>query len=99
MLGRIKDWLLSEYENGKFNLTKIYSEPLLMELIRYNDEENADRVMALGQVMMFRDQLERTAVKSLNEEKDMGSLHFFGTPLFTNDFYDKSPQEFKPFDF
>ena len=35
--GKIKDWLNEEYAPGKKNLTKILSEPLLEELISYND--------------------------------------------------------------
>jgi len=45
--GMIKDWLNEEYLEGKKNLTKILSEPLLEELISYNDTGNFDRVCAL----------------------------------------------------
>ena len=43
--GLIKEWLLEEDINGRKNLTKIYSEPLLEELISYNDEGNFDRCL------------------------------------------------------
>jgi hypothetical protein len=99
MLGRIKDWLLSEFEDGKYNLTKIYSEPLLMELIRFTSEENADRVMALGQIMIYRDQLERIGVRSLEEERGVEHKNFFTLPMFSQQWYDKDPEDFEPFNF
>jgi hypothetical protein len=43
----IKEWLNEEYAPGKKNITRILSEPLLEELISYNDTGNFDRVMAL----------------------------------------------------
>lgn len=45
--GLIKDWLNEEQAPGKKNLHNILSEPLLEELISYNDTGNFDRVMAL----------------------------------------------------
>lgn len=42
----LRDWLKQEYSPGKLNLTKIYSKPILRELISYNDEGNFDRVIA-----------------------------------------------------
>lgn len=42
-----RDWLKEEYAPGRMNLTKIFSKPLLQELIAYNrDEGNFDRVIA-----------------------------------------------------
>lgn len=41
--GLIKDWLNDEREPGLKNLTFIKSEPLLEELISYNDKGNFDR--------------------------------------------------------
>lgn len=61
--GMIKDWLNEEYAPGKKNLTKILSEPLLEELISYNDTGNFDRVMALMQVMIYKEQLHNLTVK------------------------------------
>jgi len=54
---QIRDWLIEEYEPGKKNLTRILSEPLLEELIAYNDEGNFDRVIALMMVMIYKTQL------------------------------------------
>jgi len=46
--GAIRDWLVEEYAPGKKNLTKIMSEPLLEELIAYNDKGNFDRCLVAG---------------------------------------------------
>ena len=43
--GLIKDWLNEEREDGTKNLYKILSEPLLEELISYNDIGNFDRCL------------------------------------------------------
>lgn len=43
--GLIKDWLNEEDEKGTKNLYKILSEPLLEELISYNDVDNFDRCL------------------------------------------------------
>lgn len=62
-LGAIKDWLNEEYSPGKKNLTKIFSEPLLEELISYNDTGNFDRVMAFLMVMIYLRELHDVQVK------------------------------------
>ena len=41
-----RDWLLQDAGNGKLNLHKIYSIPLIQELIYYNRVGNYDRVIA-----------------------------------------------------
>lgn len=46
--GLIKDWLNDENSVGKKNLYNIMSEPLLEELIAYNDNGNFDRCLAKG---------------------------------------------------
>ena len=76
----IKDWLNEEYDNGKKNLTKILSEPLLEELIRYNDKGNYDRVRAFQCLMIYKEQLHNLVVKRDLEEvkKDL-----FNGPLFS----------------
>ncbi len=47
--GLIKQWLLRDYDSTKFqkNYHKIRSRGLLEELMKYDPEKNADRVMAL----------------------------------------------------
>jgi hypothetical protein len=66
--GRLRDWLIEEYEPGKLNLTKILSEPLLEELIAYNDKGNFDRVVAMFCVMIYKEELHDINVKKKEEE-------------------------------
>ena len=66
--GLIKDWLNEEYAPGKKNLTKIFSEPLLEELISYSPEGNFDRVMALMMVMIYIKELHHVVVKKVKQE-------------------------------
>ena len=66
--GLIKDWLIEEYAPGKKNLTKIFSEPLLEELISYSPEGNFDRVMAFMMVMVYVKELHHVIVKKAKEE-------------------------------
>ena len=61
--GAIRDWLVEEYAPGKKNLTKILSEPLLEELISYNDKGNFDRVMAFMLVVLYQQQLHKVHVR------------------------------------
>ena len=60
---QIRDWLNEEYEPGKKNLTRIFSEAIIEELISYNDEGNFDRVIALMMVMIYKTQLHHLHVK------------------------------------
>jgi hypothetical protein len=53
----IKEWLEEEYEPGHPNLERIYSEPLLEELIWTDGVRNVDRVIALCMTMMYREEL------------------------------------------
>lgn len=71
--GLIKDWLNDEQAPGKKNLHNILSEPLLEELISYNDTGNFDRVMALMQVMIYREQLYNLKVKEKKKRIEIGS--------------------------
>lgn len=79
--GLIKDWLNEEQAPGKKNLHNILSEPLLKELISYNDTGNFDRVMALMQVMIYREQLYNLKVKEKKKENKNRVL--FEGPIFT----------------
>lgn len=88
--GRVRDWLVEEYEPGKKNLTKIYSEPLLEELIAFNDKGNFDRVMALFSLFIFKEDLYNHTVKS--KEDTIKRQRLFETPLF-----DTTTREFSYF--
>ena len=79
--GLIKDWLNDEKSPGHKNLHEILSEPLLEELIGYNDIGNFDRVMALMQVMIYREQLYNVVVKE--KKKSNRERLLFDGPLFT----------------
>jgi hypothetical protein len=78
--GRLRDWLIEEYEPGKKNLTKIYSEPLLEELIAYNDKGNFDRVSAMFILMIYIEELHELHVKKKEEIEKVNLLFEF--PLF-----------------
>ena len=55
--GLILEWLMDEYEPGHPNLERVYSEPLIEELIENDGIKNVDRVIALCMVMMYREEL------------------------------------------
>ena len=91
--GMIKEWLNEEYAPGKKNLTRILSEPLLEELISYNDTGNFDRVMALMQVMIYREQLYNIVVKK--KEKENKQKMLFDGPIFAQSWFnDDTPRVF-----
>jgi hypothetical protein len=80
----IADWLITEYEPGKRNLTKIYSEALLEELISYNPVKgNFDRVIAYGLCMVYNEELQHVKIKKASDEETL-SLYLFKKPLFLN---------------
>lgn len=83
--GLIKDWLNEVGANGKKNLYNILSEPLLEELIAANDIVNVDRVMALTQVMIYREQLYNIKVKEIKKENRDRVL--FDGPIFTQQWF------------
>lgn len=76
----IRDWLNEEYAPGYKNLTKVFSEALLEELISYNEDGNFDRVMALMMIMIYKEELHHVHVK---DKKDYDkSRWLFSEPLF-----------------
>lgn len=97
--GLIKDWLNEEQAPGKKNLHNILSEPLLEELISYNDTGNFDRVMALMQVMIYREQLYNLKVKEKKKENKNRVL--FEGPIFTQAWFhdDESVDNLKAYMF
>lgn len=76
----IRDYLNEEYAPGYKNLTKIFSEPLLEELISYNEDGNFDRVMAFMMVMIYKEELHNVHVKRKKEYDK--SRWLFPEPLF-----------------
>lgn len=71
-----RDWLQTEIEEGKLNLHKINSIPLLLELINYNKTGNFDRVIAFMLVILYRLQLHHLKVKEVIKEKSVGEDFF-----------------------
>ena len=65
--GLILEWLLEEYEPGHPNVERIYSEPLIEELIENDDVKNVDRVIALCMVMIYREELYQIKVSKSQE--------------------------------
>jgi len=66
--GLILEWMMEEYEPGHPNLERIYSEPLIEELIENDGIKNVDRVIALCMVMMYREELVQVKVSAAQEK-------------------------------
>lgn len=85
---KINEWLREEYAPGHPNLERIYSEPLLEELIMTNGERNVDRVIALCMVMIYREelyQLKISEAKQQNKQVELFDLPLFGTQWWNDD--------------
>lgn len=81
-IDKIKEYLEEDIGNGKTRVDTILSEPLLEELIKYNDKANADRCMALLQVMIYKEQLYNHQVKKVEETEK--KIRLFDKPIFKN---------------
>lgn len=79
--GLILEWLIEEYEPGHLNLERIYSEPLIEELIQTDGVKNVDRVIALCMTMMYREELYQIKISEAKERNKQVEL--FELPLFT----------------
>ena len=88
---KINEWLREEYEPGHPNLERIYSEPLLEELIMNNGERNVDRVIALCMVMIFREELYQIKVQEHKDENKQVQL--FDMPLFGTQWWREPSQD------
>ena len=84
--GLILEWLMEEYEPGHPNLERIYSEPLIEELINTDGVKNVDRVIALCMVMIYREELYQVKVQAAKEENKQVEL--FELPLFSQRYWD-----------
>ena len=82
----VRDWLRTEYTSGKKNLNKIFSPPLLKELIGYNREGNFDRVIALMLVILYDIELfhlfNKEAEKEAEKDEVLNQDEFFKGSLF-----------------
>jgi hypothetical protein len=80
--GQLKDWLITDRGDGKLNLHTILSEPLLEELILYNDKGNFDRVIAMMMVMIYKEELHKIKVK--NKDEQSKKRKFLANPIYKN---------------
>lgn len=86
--GLILEWLLEEYEPGHPNVERIYSEPLIEELIENDGVKNVDRVIALCMVMIYREELYQVKVsksQEWNKQVELFDMPLFGQQWFKND--------------
>lgn len=89
--GLILEWMMEEYEPGHLNIERIFSEPLIEELIMNDQVRNVDRVIALCMVMIYREELYQVKVSSAKEQNKQVEL--FEKPLFSSQWWDDGPQE------
>lgn len=85
--GLILEWLLDEYEPGHPNVERVYSEPLIEELIDNDGVRNVDRVIALCMVMIYREELYQIKVSSAKEQNKQVEL--FEVPLFGKQWFEE----------
>ena len=69
-----RDWLIEEDQDGKLNLHKLYSQPLLEELISYNPDGNFDRVIAMMLVILYKTQRRSDIVTIVKEEPKVNNF-------------------------
>lgn len=85
--GLILEWLLDEFEEGHPNVERVYSEPLIKELIENDGVRNVDRVIALCMVMIYREELYQLKVSSAKEQNKQVEL--FEMPLFSKQWFEE----------
>lgn len=85
--GLILEWLLDEFEEGHPNVERVYSEPLIEELIENDGVRNVDRVIALCMVMIYREELYQVKVSSAKEQNKQVEL--FEMPLFSKQWFEE----------
>lgn len=83
--GLILEWLMEEYEPGHLNIERVYSEPLIEELIENDGVRNVDRLIALCMVMIYREELYQIKVAKSKEQNKQVEL--FEMPLFGSDWW------------
>lgn len=89
--GLILEWLMDEFEPGHPNIERIYSEPLLEELIENDGIKNVDRVIALCMTMIYREELYQVKVAKSKEENKQVEL--FEMPLFSQSWWNDEQQQ------
>lgn len=89
--GLILEWLMDEFEPGHPNIERIYSEPLIEELIENDGIKNVDRVIALCMTMIYREELYQVKVAKSKEENKQVEL--FEMPLFSQSWWNDEQQQ------
>ena len=92
--GLILEWLMEEYEPGHLNLERVYSEPLIEELIQNDGVKNVDRLIALCMVMIYREELFQVkvaAAKDKNKQVELFDLPLFSERYWNDDKNDDTP--------
>ena len=84
--GLILEWLLDEYEPGHPNIERVFSEPLIEELIENDGVKNVDRLIALCMVMIYREELYQVKVQA-NKDRNK-QVELFEVPLFGSHWWD-----------
>lgn len=87
--GKILEWMIDEYEPGHPNIERIFSEPLIEELIENDGIKNVDRVIALCMVMLYREELYQIKVSAAKDKNKQVEL--FDLPLFSSQYWDDGP--------
>lgn len=85
--GRWKDWLITKRSDGKLNLHTLLSEPLIEELIAYNDKGNFDRCSAIFILAIYLEELHNITITNREEESKTNLL--FPDGLFIENSYFK----------
>ena len=86
--GLVLEWLMDEFEPGHPNVERVYSEPLIEELIENDGVKNVDRLIALCMVMIYREELYQVkvaAAKEKNKQVELFELPLFGSQYWAAD--------------
>ena len=76
---------MEEYEPGHPNVERVYSEPLIEELIENDGVKNVDRLIAMCMVMIYREELYQIKVSAAKEKNKQVEL--FELPLFSQQWF------------
>lgn len=77
----LRDWLLEDAGGGKLNMHKIYSIPLIEELIYYNRDGNFDRFISFALTILHLLQNKQNRIEAVKEEDKLISDPFFSRNL------------------
>jgi hypothetical protein len=72
----LKEWLMTPINDTETNIDRLYSLPLLQELLRFNFVGNFDRVSSLLILMLYIQENKKIQLNAI--EKDQKSTMFYG---------------------